>query len=651
MSSGDILPEDTFNILVATDIHLGYAENVADRGDDSFNTFEEILSIAAKEEVDFILLGGDLFHDHKPSPRCIHRCMSLIRRYCMGDRPVGIEFLSDQTENFRHCFNPVVNYEDPNLNISIPVFSIHGNHDDPSGVDRICSLDILSVSGLVNYFGKWNDLKQVDISPLLMKKGATQLALYGLSHITDDRLARLFRDQKVQFFRPKEETESWFNIFVLHQNRVNRGLNKYIPDTVLPDFLDLVIWGHEHECLVKPEKSSQKFFITQPGSPVATSLCEGEAEEKHIALLKVNKKNFQIRPIKLKTVRPFVIDTIQLSKCRLDMTKSKPSEQVQKYLEEYVKNMINRAANQISGHPKQPTLPLIRLRVEFQYEQQTFNTKRFGEMFHGKVANPIDIILMKRERQENVKEENGQVDSQAMVSVLRKEQLPSSMLWDTRVEDVVEKYFKTMDPNNHLNVLSVKGMAQAVTRYVEKDDKDAIDDIFKYNIKKTLEYLNKVDAKEDEIEKEVERFRILRQGKSEEEVKEAVQLLENKERLKGQSQRQTEYGSDTDDQDSDAEQDILITKSTSSRGRGARGRGRGRGRGKLEDNDTSMVTGRRGGRGSRGGRGAAASRKEPVAQTTIMDSFSQSSRKSSRPSSRKGVTLIEVDSDSDPNIF
>ena len=27
-----------------------------------------------------------------------------------------------------------VNYEDPNFNIEIPVFSIHGNHDDPAGV-------------------------------------------------------------------------------------------------------------------------------------------------------------------------------------------------------------------------------------------------------------------------------------------------------------------------------------------------------------------------------------------------------------------------------------------------------------------------------------------------------------------------------------
>ena len=30
-----------------------------------------------------------------------------------------------------------MNYEDPNYNISIPVFTIHGNHDDPAGV-RMC---------------------------------------------------------------------------------------------------------------------------------------------------------------------------------------------------------------------------------------------------------------------------------------------------------------------------------------------------------------------------------------------------------------------------------------------------------------------------------------------------------------------------------
>ena len=53
-------------------------------------------------QVDFILLGGDLFHDNKPSRQVLTRTMELIRHYCMGDRPCPIEFRSDQAANFHH---------------------------------------------------------------------------------------------------------------------------------------------------------------------------------------------------------------------------------------------------------------------------------------------------------------------------------------------------------------------------------------------------------------------------------------------------------------------------------------------------------------------------------------------------------------------
>lgn len=41
---------------------------------------------------------------------------------------------------------PAVNYEDPNLNISIPVFSIHGNHDDPQGTGPVSFIISLFVT-------------------------------------------------------------------------------------------------------------------------------------------------------------------------------------------------------------------------------------------------------------------------------------------------------------------------------------------------------------------------------------------------------------------------------------------------------------------------------------------------------------------------
>ena len=53
-------------------------------------------------QVDFILLGGDLFHDNKPSRQVLTRTMELLRHYCMGERPCPIEFRSDQAVNFNH---------------------------------------------------------------------------------------------------------------------------------------------------------------------------------------------------------------------------------------------------------------------------------------------------------------------------------------------------------------------------------------------------------------------------------------------------------------------------------------------------------------------------------------------------------------------
>lgn len=53
---------DVIKFLVTTDNHLGFMEKDAERGNDSFVAFEEALEIAKQEKVDFILLGGDLFH-------------------------------------------------------------------------------------------------------------------------------------------------------------------------------------------------------------------------------------------------------------------------------------------------------------------------------------------------------------------------------------------------------------------------------------------------------------------------------------------------------------------------------------------------------------------------------------------------------------
>ncbi len=48
----------TLRILVATDNHLGGNEKDPIRGNDSFETFEEILQIAKERRADCVLLGA-----------------------------------------------------------------------------------------------------------------------------------------------------------------------------------------------------------------------------------------------------------------------------------------------------------------------------------------------------------------------------------------------------------------------------------------------------------------------------------------------------------------------------------------------------------------------------------------------------------------
>ena len=63
--------------------------------------------------------------------------------------------------------------------------------------------------------------------------------------------------------------------------RRKRGQADFIPEQYLADFLDLVVWGHEHDCQIDPAPhDTHRFYLSQPGSSIATSLAEGEAIKK-----------------------------------------------------------------------------------------------------------------------------------------------------------------------------------------------------------------------------------------------------------------------------------------------------------------------------------------------------------------------------------
>ncbi|XP_068786572.1 double-strand break repair protein MRE11 isoform X10 [Struthio camelus] len=433
--------EDTFKILIATDIHLGYLEKDPVRGNDTFVTFNEILEQAQTNEVDFVLLGGDLFHENKPSRKTVHSCLESLRKYCMGDRPVHFEILSDQAVNFHFSKFPWVNYQDGNLNISIPIFSIHGNHDDPTGADALCALDILSCAGLLNHFGRSTSVEKIDISPILLRKGRTKIALYGLGAIPDERLYRMFVNKQVTMLRPKEDEDSWFNLFVIHQNRSKHGATNYIPEQFLDDFINLVVWGHEHECKIAPtQNEQQRFYVSQPGSSVVTSLSPGEAVKKHVGLLHVKGKKMKMQKIPLKTVRSFYMEDIVLGDHPdlFNPDNPKVTQAIQAFCMEKVEMMLDNAERERLGNPQQPEKPLIRLRVDYTGGFEPFSVHRFSQKYVDRIANPKDIIHFFRHREQ--KEKN---DSDLNFGKLVGR--PASEGMTLRVEDLVKQYFQTAE--------------------------------------------------------------------------------------------------------------------------------------------------------------------------------------------------------------
>ncbi|XP_054789530.1 double-strand break repair protein MRE11-like [Prosopis cineraria] len=574
---------DTLRILVATDCHLGYMEKDEIRRHDSFQAFDEICSIAKQKQVDFLLLGGDLFHENKPSRSTLVKAIEILRRHCLNDRPVQFEVVSDQTVNFQNVFGHV-NYEDPHFNVGLPIFSIHGNHDDPAGVDNLSAVDILSACNLVNYFGKavlgGSGVGQINVYPILIKKGSTAVALYGLGNIRDERLNRMFQTpHAVQWMRPESQegcqVSDWFNILVLHQNRVKANPKNAINEHLLPRFLDFIVWGHEHECLVDPQEvPGMGFHISQPGSSVATSLIDGESKPKHVLLLEIKGNQYRPTKIPLMSVRPFEYTEIILK----DEPDIDPNDQnsVLEHLDKVVGKLLEKSSKKAVNRAELK-LPLIRIKVDYS-GFMTINPQRFGQKYVGKVANPQDILIFSKSTKRAKGE--GKIDDSERL----------------RPEELNQQTIEALVTENNLKteILPVNDLGIALHDFVDKDEKMAFYSCVKYNLDETR---NKI-AKDFDTVKFEEEDLIVKVGECmEERVKERsirgkdpTQFTDSAQPLE-EFQSRSAAGLGNAISFSDEEDTMQISGSkpstrgrkgssgpsqTPSRGR-ARGRGRGRG--------------------------------------------------------------------------
>ncbi len=319
---------------------------------------------------------------------------------------------------------------------------------------------------------------------------------------------------------------------------------------------------------------------------------------------------------------------------------------VEKYLKDAVEDMLEEAQGKLTGHPDQPTLPLLRLRVEYSDEAHMLAPGRFGNNFHDRVANPSDILLFRRKVLDKTKADESDfaaehMDNLRLIHAQSRWGTISCFLWhsvktiynfSTSMEDLIQQYFNTTkDEKSQLKLLGVKGIVEAVSSYIEKDNKEAISLIVDKQLDKTRRTLRgrhddleeggdgggdlMVPDDEDAIDEALSEYRRQRAGANE--AAEARELLEGQGAMGGrqrraQQEQDDDFGDDFAANGIPDEDDLPPPTSR-------RGRGRGRGRGASSASSSASTRGR-GGRGR--GRAAAS-----AASSSIVSAFSRQSQR------------------------
>lgn len=364
-----------------------------------------------------------------------------------------------------------------------------------------------------------------------------------------------------------------------------------MPENFLPEFLDLVVWGHEHECLIDPRYNPEmNFHVMQPGSSVATSLMPGEAVPKHVAVLSVTGRDFKVEPIRLKTVRPFVMKEIVLHEDKTAKVLAKKENnrtKLTQYLMSVVDDLIEQAKTEWleaqdeaeQDEELEVPLPLVRLRVEYSAPDggsfDCENPQRFSNRFVGKVANVNDVVQFHRKKA-------GTTRRATDGAALPEESILAQLSIDSvRIERLVREFLTAQS----LTILPQNSFGDAVSQYVDKDDKHAMEMFVNESLSNQIKNLMDVDqVDEDDLQNAMDKYK----SKLEELFAAGHLRKTKKARLKP---RPDDWDSDidgghwedqpgalirSDDEQAEEDDDVHSLPSTTA---AARGRGRAAGRG------------------------------------------------------------------------
>ncbi|EAR84214.2 ser/thr phosphatase family protein (macronuclear) [Tetrahymena thermophila SB210] len=504
--------ENTFKILVATDNHVGYKENDPIRGNDSFEAFEEVLKIAKSEKVDFLLLGGDLFHETNPSQQCLYKMLNLLGNYVLGDGEIlyGISNYND------------VNFQDCNLNIELPIFVIHGNHDYPSDeYGNLSVIDLLHATKYLNHFGKFSNIEQIKVTPIIFQKGNTTVALYGIGYLKDKYFHKMLEEGKIEFVKPEQMGyKDTVNILVIHQNRYKgirqgQSYRNCVHPEQFPEWIDFIIRGHEHEQKDDIDIMKECPIATiQPGSTILTAIEDVQATPRRAILFEIKglEANFQDITL-IQSYRPVLYEHVELTsvvkKAGFDLDNEVPADQaVEEVLWQFIQQSINNFKIVLKENfPNSPHLfakkPILRFKIE-QSNFDVFNFQRIESKLSDLVANPGEVLKFWKRIIINPKTiKNPKLEEDFIKTLKGKSDFDT--IGNETVKDIKELYEDRIKKNKSISCLPSSLIMDTLEKVNLRNRNSSIEDIIK-NLQNKLQE-NVAVQEEKEIRKVNEQYR------------------------------------------------------------------------------------------------------------------------------------------------
>ena len=244
--------------LHCADIHLGYKQyNSPERGNDFARAFFAVIDAAIAEQVDFVILAGDLFHKRSIDALTLNQAVAALEKLQKA---------------------------------GIPCIAIEGNHERSHYEDYIGWMDFLAIRRLLILLTP----QFVDGRPQLAaydKRAGSYidpvpgLRIFGLQYVGSSSHSAIAAYAETLADQPDDNIE--YTIFMAHAGvegvlAEQAGGLSHRELSVLKPHVDYLAMGHIH----KPFEHDG--WIYNPGSPETCSVSEAEWPERGYFLVTVD---------------------------------------------------------------------------------------------------------------------------------------------------------------------------------------------------------------------------------------------------------------------------------------------------------------------------------------------------------------------------